>query len=124
VEWMIAWIVAWIALSVLAGVIAASKGRSRPGFFLLSFLLSPLIGLIAALVARPNTVKLENEQIEYGGSKRCPFCAEVIRHEAIKCRFCGSDLSHNQPTEHGVPEHKPSPTAYHLGKSIGKLFRF
>ena len=27
-----------------------------------------------------------------GARKRCPWCAEWIRAEAVKCRFCGSAL--------------------------------
>lgn len=41
----------WLVFAVLVGVLAASRGRSGVGFFLLSAVLSPVVGLVIVLVS-------------------------------------------------------------------------
>lgn len=89
-------VIGWLIFSLVAAWIASSKGRSGLGVFVLSVLLSPLIGIIVALVMQ-RADKIEATQVVHGGVSRefwkCPFCAEAVRFEALKCKHCGSDLS-------------------------------
>ena len=74
--------ITWLALSIIAGVIASNKGRSGIGFFLLGVILSPLVGIIAALIVAENIDVTEKQKLDTGTGKKCPYCAEIIKPEA------------------------------------------
>jgi hypothetical protein len=95
-------ILGWIIFSLFAWKIASKKGNNGFLYFLLSIILSPLIGIIAALISSTNQKQIDANRLNAGTSKKCPFCAEIIKKQAITCRFCGKDL----PAE-VKPEKKP-----------------
>lgn len=92
-----AWVYGLLCI-VLAPVVAriaygASGSSGTAGF--VAFLV-PVVALFVALSSKTS------EQVavvsgEHGDFRKCPFCAESVRREAIKCKHCGSDLAHGNP---------------------------
>lgn len=82
----------WFLLAILVGVYASSKGRSGFWFFVIAILLSPLIGLLIALLTPPIQVALDAKAVASGEFKKCPNCAELVKAAAKLCKHCHSAL--------------------------------
>jgi len=82
----------WIFFCIGTGFLAKSRGREPVGFALLAFVVSPLVACIVLLVMPVNTHELDRVSVVAGSSRKCPFCAEVVKAEAAVCRFCGRDI--------------------------------
>ena len=99
----------FFAACLIVAIIASKRGRSGFLFFLLcvatgfglvvltsgaggsglaagfAAFLAPAAGLVLALAAK-NSAQLAVEHGAHGEYKKCPFCAEPVRREAIKCK--------------------------------------
>lgn len=103
----IAFVPASIALYFAPTIVASlRKHPNRTSLFVLNLFLGwTLIGWVGALVwaysAKPqvtaNVVPTTQDPTSLmepaADTKKCPFCAELVRLEAIKCKHCGSDIS-------------------------------
>ena len=90
----------WIVFSFIVALLADKWHHSGFKYFFISLLLSPLVGIIFLLFSGKKSDALEKEQIINNKLTKCPFCKELVKPDAIKCKHCGSDIaSHTQSLE-------------------------
>lgn len=93
----------YLGIGAVFGTIGWAVGESKdqgPAGFGLGFLLGPLGVLIAVLLpptaeaqARKNlAVEKAQDRLSTATERKCPFCAELIKSEAVICRFCNRDV--------------------------------
>ena len=90
--------VLWLACVFIAMAMADRKGHGGCAGAIFGLLLGPIGVLIVGVwPARRNRVAQEE-----GRTKKCPACAELVQPDAVKCRFCGTDIgpASNPPGAH------------------------
>lgn len=73
-------------------ILGNSAGASSVGTALLAFA-SPVAALLL-IATGDSKEQIQKARDEASGLAACPFCAEPIKAEAIKCKHCGSEIPH------------------------------
>jgi RNA polymerase subunit RPABC4/transcription elongation factor Spt4 len=95
-----------VVIGLIPAAIAQSKGRSFVAWWVYGAALF-IVALPHALLMKSDLQGIDQQRLQSGDSRKCPFCAEIIRREAVVCRYCGRDL----PPE--SPDARPTAEACH-----------
>lgn len=77
----------WLMCALLGGLLNGGIG------FVLGLIFGPLGVIAAGFLRTPETpATAPSTPPSHADERKCPDCAEWVKREAIKCRFCGAQL--------------------------------
>jgi hypothetical protein len=94
----IGWVLFYVGLCIifghLSGKIASNKGRDYANYFWLGFLLGVIGIIIVALMGDKNSsAPRDFNKDSTEDQKKCKYCAEFIKKDAIFCKHCKNNLN-------------------------------
>ena len=91
--------IGYLALAARVADAAEKKGRNRQSWLLIAFVFGLVLPAIIVAIMAPLEPRRKAPQVAPSPSpvpptgRVCPFCAEDIKLEAIKCKHCGEMLN-------------------------------
>jgi hypothetical protein len=81
-----------LIFGMISSVIANNKGRNNWLWFFIGLI--PPWGLVLVALLPKTQVAIVDQELQKGTMRKCPYCAEAIKTEAVKCKHCGEESSH------------------------------
>ena len=112
----------WVLFAVAVGFFANNRGRGGLGWFFLSLLISPLLGLLFCAVTKDLSVIAQVAAPSSSTHIKCPACAEFVLPAAKICKHCGSTLGPSDELSNWKNTQQREAEARETTENIGSAF--